>query len=819
MGVDTTVSFEQGEANLAALVDYYLKNLGNRNEATTRSQLIDTLLYECLGWAKHSVYCEEPRSEEYADYTFYAPRKIMILEAKREGTFFEIPAGKVAQTYSIKSLTKGNPGLREAIEQVADYCQKRGVPLACCCNGYQLVAFVANRNDSVAPLDGQCVVYPSLSFMLEHFIQLWNLLSRPGIEDKNLERKLLGDSRPHVPPTLATTLGEAYPGTIARNEFQTELQLLVEAVLEDIPESAHYKERFIRECYCTSGALSQHSLANKVILRSRYAAIFTSEQPGPSTAAASTKGKHAPDLFEALSRRPILLLGDVGVGKTMFLSHLVDIDAPDTIADSIVFYINLGTQGILAVDLAPFVVSEIEQQLRDKFQTDIAEDGFVRNVYRRDLQRFEKSVHGPLKTASPEEYLRREIDFLAAKVGDQQAHLRASLEVIAKTKNKQILVFLDNCDQRDDRVQDAAFLIATEIAAHWPALVYLPLRPETFHRSRREGALSGYHPKAFFIAPPRTDRVIEKRLRFACDLVNEDAHDVLAGQSKVKKGELTSILESFVATMQRSDDIVECVDNISGGNMRLALGLVKGFFSSGHADMREVLQKHRPNDPYTVPLHHFLRAAIYGDTMHYDPASSPFANLFDLTGLDSREHFTMPLLLGVLKHGGLPQEETGFVDTGLIYGELQGIGFSPDQIDFALVRALRKHLVEAPARQGQSSKGDMARSFRITTIGEYHHVRLPRMFSYVDAVIVATPVADEEIRKRIQDVRAIKDRILRAEVFQKYLDACWNAMGSDVSHLFDWSACSAGLTENIEAITQRSQRLPSYGRHLPSPHN
>jgi hypothetical protein len=46
------------------------------------------------------------------------------------------------------------------------------------------------------------------------------------------------------------------------------------------------------------------------------------------------------------------------------------------------------------------------------------------------------------------------------------------------------------------------------------------LRPETFYRSLKIGALSGYHPKAFTISPPRIDRVIEKRLRFALRLTS-----------------------------------------------------------------------------------------------------------------------------------------------------------------------------------------------------------------------------------------------------------------------------------------------------------
>lgn len=213
--IETVLDYDQCLENLRALTAYYASHAGTRNEATTRFHLIDTLLYQCLGWAKQDCYVEEPHEGEFSDYTFFAPRRIMILEAKKEGDYFEVPAGKVALTYRIKSLWQGNDGLKAAMKQVASYCQERGIPLGAFSNGHQMVAFLAARNDGVPPFDGQCVVFPSLAYMLEHFVSLWNLLSRHGVEDKNLEIKLLGESRPSLPPVLATKL-TSYPGHINR---------------------------------------------------------------------------------------------------------------------------------------------------------------------------------------------------------------------------------------------------------------------------------------------------------------------------------------------------------------------------------------------------------------------------------------------------------------------------------------------------------------------------------------------------------------------------------------------------------------------------
>lgn len=66
---------DMARANLEQLASYYRLHIGNRNEATTRIHLIDTLLMECLGWAKYDIIAEEPYNEQYVDYALFAPRK------------------------------------------------------------------------------------------------------------------------------------------------------------------------------------------------------------------------------------------------------------------------------------------------------------------------------------------------------------------------------------------------------------------------------------------------------------------------------------------------------------------------------------------------------------------------------------------------------------------------------------------------------------------------------------------------------------------------------------------------------------------------
>jgi len=75
--------------------------------------------------------------------------------------------------------------------------------------------------------------------------------------------------------------------------------------------------------------------------------------------------------------------------------------------------------------------------------------------------------------------------------------------------------------------------------------------------------------------------------------------------------------------------------------VRKALDLLTKFVGSGHLDIRKILRIWRDESRYVIPLHEFLRALIYGDSVYYDPASSPVPNVFDIPSVGGREHFTI----------------------------------------------------------------------------------------------------------------------------------------------------------------------------------
>jgi len=796
--------YEVYKANLRALCDSSLSQDHQRNEATTRLHIIDTLFTTCLGWDKSMIVLEQQFDGEYADYVFNISRPILIVEAKKEGDYYTLPVGFTQVDYSLKTLYDDNKNLKKAVDQVARYCQTRGVQYAAISNGHQIIVFLATRTDGISPLEGRALAFPSLEHMYEHFIVLWNSLSPKALEEDLPIRRLLNIPKRPLPAKLSAQL-PAYPGNKRRNIFQTDLQFMSELVLEDLPREDEIEVAYLTECYYRSGSISQYALISKAILEARYASLLPTSYPSPAVVPAVDKSGVSTDLLaNALSNRPILVIGDVGVGKTMFLRHLLKIDAAEQLKNAIALCIDLGSKATLTTDISEFVINELGNQLNDSFGIDIYRDGFVRGIYAANLNRFSKSPVARLREIDPNTYQREEVRFLLELTNNKGNHLIRAVEYIVKTTNRQIVVFLDNSDQRDDSTQQKAFLIAQEFAKNTKATVFISLRPETFYRSLRAGALSGYHPKAFTISPPRVDRVLEKRLRFGLKITSGEMDIPNIDSVRVRAQSLDAIMHVFLETIARDSSLIEFIDNISGGNIRQALEIVKMFFGSGHVDTQKIINKYQQNGSYFIPLHEFLRAVIYGDAEYYDPSRSVIANLFDVESLDPKEHFLLPVTICSLAAMTKPELDEGFVRTDMLYDHIQTLGFLPRQLDAAVIRAVHHKLIDVPGRVLLGQDNNRPASLRANASGVYHVTRLCCLFPYLDAIIVDTPILDSCTRYLITDSKSIQMRLDRAEIFIQYLDKQWADTIGSVETYFQWPMVSVALKEDIGFIRGRN---------------
>ncbi len=769
------------------------------NEATTRLQVIDKLLQDCLGWTPDQITCEEHQAGDYLDYVLGKPNRLAVLEAKRANRHFELPEGVINEPIvALKTLYTYSESNRTAIDQVLAYAQQGGIPVAILCNGSQLLAFLGSRQDGIPPSAGKVIMFSSLSDMLQRFSELWDYLSINGIRSGRLRQRLKERRTSAPPPERLSARLTNYPGFRHKSELETDVHLLADLFLQDLVQDEHVTDEFLNDCYCTSGALSQYALVSKEILRTRYLPLEDQVSAvEPVNPRGQKLSKLPADLISAaLVRRPVILLGDVGVGKTIFLKHFFRIDAVDMLSNTVVFYVDFLKQSSLLEDVRSFLVSNISESLLQRSTIDIGENSFIRAVYNKEINQFKRGLFGPLKDTDPNQYFRQELDMLSSHVSDQVEHVRRSLSHLKATRDLQFVLVLDNVDHHEAAFQEKIFVVGQSLADTWPTAVFMSLRPDTFYNSRRAGSVSAYQPRVFTVNPPRTDLVILKRLSFAKKQLERFGRlDSFPNGLTIDSDKLLTYLEMLIRSFTDNDELKMLVDNLSSGNTRQALDYISNFVGSGYVSTKRILDAHNRGGVYRLPIHEFIRAMIYQDYSHYDPKVSTIANIFDISANDGREHFALPILLAACEAQG-DSKPGGFVEEVHLYTHLQGLGYSTEQVEFHVERALGRKLLQT------SADHERMRSLRITTAGGYMYKRMISMFVYIDGMISDTPIVDASVRRNIDDTRSITDALDRAGTFIRYLNDQWDL--PDGTTTFSWATVHSQMERDLERVRQHA---------------
>jgi len=800
------IEFQEAEKNLQELINLYNDNVDEPllNEATTRLQLIDRLFFECLGWDKEDCTAEERINHKYIDYSFRCPACLFILEAKKEGIYFELPTGTKKFKYDISYFKKYEKSVYKAITQAIGYCQSHGTPYGAVCNGHQIIAFVGSRSDGRSPLTGFALVFDSLKDIQDNFRLAWQCLSKQGIKTHRLSIELSDTEILQVPQKLSARIN-GYPRLQPRNALQTDLQILSELFIEDIARigQSGSEVEFLRECYCKSKALSQYAFISKEILRVRYSDLLQILTEGPSLIdATSEKGINPELLAQGLSRRPILLIGDVGVGKTMFIRHLYQVEAADVFEDSLVFYIDFGSSPAFEKDIATFVTRTLKDQLLIKYGIDVEEREFVLQVLHEDLERFEKGIYGDIKHSDPDTYQKKKIEFIEDKLKNIDNYLKLSLSHVQQAPRKKVVIFFDNVDQRPFPFQEEVFLLGQSIAENWPATIFISMRPETFYKSRLSGTLKAYHQRAFTISPPRVDEVLIKRIKYGINLLKTGIDFQFTEKFTYKAQNLSDYLEALAKTFEKKRFLNSFLENMCGGNIRLALDFVRSFVGSGHTDTEKILRIYRKQGFYNVPLHGFLHSVIYGEYQYYSPNTSEILNLFDISSPDGKEHFLAPILLSQLQFLAEKSRLEGYVDYADLYYHLQSYGFTPHQVDWSLNRLLLRNLINTPTRTIEDDDYPESAYYRITNIGIYYIQELVKQFTYIDAMVVDTPLINDNTLQNTIYADTTTDRLDRVNLFLEYLDSQWQLLEGH-QFPFNWPSTRAIIKNSLKNIRTR----------------
>jgi GTPase SAR1 family protein len=511
-----------------------------------------------------------------------------------------------------------------------------------------------------------------------------------------------------------------------------------------------------------------------------------------------------------MAKRPLILIGDVGVGKTSFLKHLIKVSAREVFRNIISIYFDLGASASLARTTKDAFLDEVERYIREDLKINKLETKLVETIYLAQLKEFDEGLMGALKNVDLAAFTIKRLEYLSGLTSQRETHLRLVLAHVAKKRACQVVIVIDNADQRAASIQNEAFVIAQELCATWDAIVFVALRPQTFHGSKRSGAVSAYPSKVFVIPPPKLEEAIDKRLSFAQGITEGRLPvESLAGVS-LHLESLAILIKVLRESFLQNDDLLEFLVNVSSGNIRLAVELVSRFFGNPNVQSEKIVRIVDEDGRYLIPVHEFAKTALLGDYAHFQENSSVASNVFDIAYHDPREHFLSLLILGymtwdVVVSGG----SDGFVRRPLIVDEMQGCSYTADQIDIHLVRLTRKKLLETSERRtletgAEIEESGMPESFRVTSLGAYILKKWAGEFSFLEAMAFDTPIFDAEVRSELAksvNANGLSARYKRGFAFREYLSSIWQP--DSARAYFNWDDVVATGADSFNRVARR----------------
>lgn len=737
------------------------------NEAQTRLELIDKILFRVLDWNESDVEVEKHcREEGYSDYVFILnSASPLIIEAKKSGVSFTLKRGENSVgPVPFSLLAKESKAALSALQQALGYASTLGARYIAITNGKQwliTLTFVEGQKLN----DRLIYVFDSIDSIRENFTEFWDCFSKTSTSANIIAENLLESRTKPAPKKLSADIPN-YPVPSKRNVYVNELSIVLNKLWDVLSNSERTKE-FLNYCYVESQYNEEISNYAKEILRLRHDsdnAYFNHKVEGVEDVRAEIKG--------SINEKPFVILGEVGRGKTSFLDYLKLFTGEDELKEYIQLQINFIDRPDHSNEVTDYIYEQIDQMLVNEFGIDSTADEIVKGVLDLELKRYRRSAR--FTSLNGDSLLEKadESKFIQENISNKHQYFKRLFQHIKRGQKKSISVFFDNLDRRGSDIQEAAYLKASSIARDWECVVFICLRPDTYYESLKHGLLDSLAPKTFTIGPPDLKLVLKRRFDYARKISLGEISNPILEQVKADINaslKLPSVAEIFSCcelSTRKNSSAIDMLTALSNSNIRELLDLTKSILTSQYLDTRKIIARIKEKGKYFVPDFEAIKTLIFSDYNHFDPKTSVFINLFDIYSSDKTEHLLEMLILEYLGRYDVNSESGGYVEQKSFLSYLQSHYFTSKIINRHLDKLIQGKCVAVEILESRETK------YRVLSKGKFHVSSLTQSFQYYDAMIIDTPIIDKKIMVQMNDSTGLDQRLGRTKAFIGYLLEC-----------------------------------------------
>jgi hypothetical protein len=748
---------------------------GTVSEADTRAKLIDKVLTEVCFWPEGSVAREERVDSGLIDYSLVVRgRRFVAVEAKREGVSFALPE-PTHKSLKLSGTVLTDRHIAEAITQVRGYCDDAGIRYAVATNGYAWMIFRAIRED-MPWRDGHARIFPSLEYIESHFTEFWNLISYDAVVAGSLDGEF--GTRLAVPRRLERVLDHLYNADLPlrRNRLHFQLYPLIEAVFENIADQE--PPEILKSCYVHTGSLRIVVRDLNTVITDAIPEFLLDQGAQPVHQSADGAGSFGAAVEERIAAEAppmghlgqlYLLLGGIGAGKTTFIKRYQrEVGKPVLDGGSLWFHLDFLEAPIDPQAIEAFVWQRILEDLRTRYHAlNLETRRNIKQVFRPDIEVLEQTVlrQPGLRGEQYQTALSPYLDKWQSNVSNYVPRL---LRFAKGDRRLPVIIFIDNVDQLAPIYQAQVFLLAQRVARTVGSITVLSLREESYYTANLQKTLTAYTSRKFHIASPNFRKMIDYRIRFALDMLENSKGPidyVLRSGITIDRTDIAEFLKIIETSIfQQNRNIARFIEALCFGNMRLALRMFSTFMTSGATDVDKMLTIYRRSEPrsYYVAFHEFVKSIMLNERRYYKDSASPILNVFDCAAERNSSHFSALRILRMLllRRGESTDEGQGYVDIGVLVSVAEDVFDNREDLIRALNRLVARQLVEVNTKSTDSITG--ASHVRVTSSGWYYCQFLVRSFSYMDLVLQDTPLneagTEKELRLMVQQVDNLSDR-------------------------------------------------------------
>lgn len=801
-------AYKRLEENEKILTAFYEKGL---NEAETRFQIIDTLFVEILGWGKSDLELEHPIGETtedlehktiYADYLLKSDSQLFLIEAKRSGSYFEVPASK-HRTYKLDGVITSNTNNKKYIEQSVNYMNKIGTPFVVLCNGLQL--FVIRKKGMNKNKD--ILVFKNLEDIKINFMDFYSTLSPYGRGVERLDEVLHRDRELRQPPAYSKRVFDSLPDKMSLNSTNHVRAITEEYISMYFSDliSDQNKINRLKDCYVDPNgkfATFSQQLKQKVIPKAiSDISKITITDVLKTTGVGNFETRYKTYLEEEDQSAVFVLVGEVGSGKSTFINHFYYHQLDDQVRKNLIW---IDIDFLHFADEKELINDYIQGKLLETIKSNSLKK-FELGSWENKLEIYKEEVDSLLDGLPPimakNEEQREQLIY--AKIAELEKDANTNMKMIYKylreVKNQKICFVFDNTDQLNNKMQIEVLMNAFKWSKDLQATAITSLRLENYFEIKDRPPFDAYQSIVFRIEPPSVKELLSKRLAVSKEYPKEHFQIELPGRYstnrtlKIPIAKFVNVLENTLDSPSEylTQEMLEC---LSGGNMRRILSIFKSLIQSGNFVLYENYSIIKKLQHASLSYEEVLNSIALGDNKYYQSAASFINNLFDYDTNDGfNSHFTKIYLLKYLESKTQWQSgiNNGYVRIENIYEKFSFLFSDINDLRDNLNNLLEHFFINSDIGERSKIKGTQA--VAISELGSYYLNNFITDWRYLKFAMMDTSLKNhndfEELSKQVKKTLKIKNKNKRIEetlncieLFLSYLEKSEN---DDVKYLKD----------------------------------